>query len=364
MSRPSRRPRRRRRLRHQAPRRDQAHRRSRGRLAGRPRAREAARRSPRSTASRTSTTDLADSPRAGRRRRGDPVHSDADARRADASSACRPASTCRWRSPWPTTSPTPRRGGAAAADRPGRHGADTRAGSTPATSGCTRGSPPASSTSSRWTCRPTSSAARTSTRWASRARGPTTCCGTTPPTPWTCSPTRRGSPIVRANAIQGPIHPELGIAMDMSIQLKAETGAICTLSLSFNNDGPLGTFFRYIGDTGTYIARYDDLVNGKEEQIDVSRRRRVDERHRAAGPRVLRRDPRGPRAERRVAQVCRATAPSRSSRSSWTSSRSCGADDAHRQPLTAHRGLRGRLPRPGLHESQPRVRHTARARGG
>ncbi len=79
-----------------------------------------------------------------------------------------------------------------------------------------------------------------------------------------------GSPIVQANAIQGPKHPELGIAMDMSIQLKAENGAICTLSLSFNNDGPLGTFFRYIGDSGTYIARYDDLVNGREEPIDVS----------------------------------------------------------------------------------------------
>ncbi len=80
-----------------------------------------------------------------------------------------------------------------------------------------------------------------------------------------------GSPIVKANAIQGPIHPTLGIAMDMSIQLKAANGAICTLSLSFNNDGPLGTFFRYIGDTGTFIARYDDLVNGKEEKIDVSK---------------------------------------------------------------------------------------------
>jgi len=80
-----------------------------------------------------------------------------------------------------------------------------------------------------------------------------------------------GSPIVRANAVQGPIHPALGIAMDMSIQLKAANGAICTLSLSFNNDGPLGTFFRYIGDSATYIARYDDLVNGKEEKIDVSK---------------------------------------------------------------------------------------------
>ena len=80
-----------------------------------------------------------------------------------------------------------------------------------------------------------------------------------------------GSEIIQANAVQGPIHPELGIAMDMSIQLKASTGAICTLSLSFNNDGPLGTFFRYIGDSGTYIARYDDLVDGKDNKIDVSK---------------------------------------------------------------------------------------------
>jgi len=80
-----------------------------------------------------------------------------------------------------------------------------------------------------------------------------------------------GSPIVKANALQGPIHPVLGIAMDMSIQLKAANGAICTLSLSFNNDGPLGTFFRYIGDSATYLARYDDLFNGKDEKIDVSK---------------------------------------------------------------------------------------------
>ncbi|MDB5884902.1 MAG: 4-carboxy-2-hydroxymuconate semialdehyde dehydrogenase [Polaromonas sp.] len=79
-----------------------------------------------------------------------------------------------------------------------------------------------------------------------------------------------GSPIVQANAVQGPIHPVLGIAMDMSIQLKAASGAICTLSLSFNNEGPLGTYFRYIGDTATYLARYDDLFTGKEEKIDVS----------------------------------------------------------------------------------------------
>ncbi|NLK66947.1 MAG: Gfo/Idh/MocA family oxidoreductase [Campylobacteraceae bacterium] len=80
-----------------------------------------------------------------------------------------------------------------------------------------------------------------------------------------------GEEIIDMNAIQGPIHPELGIAMDMSINLKSKSGAICTLSLSFNNDGPLGTFFRYICDNGTYIARYDDLVDGYENPIDVSK---------------------------------------------------------------------------------------------
>jgi 2-hydroxy-4-carboxymuconate semialdehyde hemiacetal dehydrogenase len=79
-----------------------------------------------------------------------------------------------------------------------------------------------------------------------------------------------GVPVTIAHAVQGPVHPTLKIAMDMSIQLKAASGAICTLSLSFNNDGPLGTFFRYICDNGTYIARYDELIDGKEQKIDVS----------------------------------------------------------------------------------------------
>ena len=74
----------------------------------------------------------------------------------------------------------------------------------------------------------------------------------------------------RANALQGPMHPDLKIAMDMSIQLKVPSGAICTLALSFNNKGPLGTFFRYICDNGTYIARYDDLVDGDQNPIDLS----------------------------------------------------------------------------------------------
>jgi 2-hydroxy-4-carboxymuconate semialdehyde hemiacetal dehydrogenase len=73
-----------------------------------------------------------------------------------------------------------------------------------------------------------------------------------------------------AIGVQGPLHPELGIAMDMGILMKVPAGAICTLSLSFNNDGPFGTFFRYICDNGTYLARYDDLFDGNSNKIDLS----------------------------------------------------------------------------------------------
>ena len=80
-----------------------------------------------------------------------------------------------------------------------------------------------------------------------------------------------GEPVKHAFALEGPHHPELKIAMDMSIQMKTGSGAVCTPSLSFNNDGPLGTYFRYICDNGTYLARYDDLFDGKENKIDVSK---------------------------------------------------------------------------------------------
>ncbi|WP_040557585.1 Gfo/Idh/MocA family oxidoreductase [Reinekea blandensis] len=79
-----------------------------------------------------------------------------------------------------------------------------------------------------------------------------------------------GEQAVKLQALQGPIHPELNIAMDMAIGMKTPNGAICTLSLSFNNDGPFGTFFRYICDNGTYVARYDDLEDGQGNKIDLS----------------------------------------------------------------------------------------------
>ena len=74
----------------------------------------------------------------------------------------------------------------------------------------------------------------------------------------------------QVHAMQGPLHPTLGIAMDMSVQVKVPSGALCSLTLSFNNNGPQGTFFRYICDNGTYIARYDELVDGNGQSVDLS----------------------------------------------------------------------------------------------
>ena len=145
------------------------------------------------------------------------------------------------------------------------------AASIPAINGFTSASRRASSRSSRWTCRPISSAARTSTR-PGNARS------------WTdhllwhhaahtidLFQYQAGETISDCYAVQGPIHPQLGIAMDMGIVAKVPSGAILTLSLSFNNDGPLGSFFRYICDNGTYKAFYDDLSDGKDNKIDVSK---------------------------------------------------------------------------------------------
>jgi 2-hydroxy-4-carboxymuconate semialdehyde hemiacetal dehydrogenase len=75
-----------------------------------------------------------------------------------------------------------------------------------------------------------------------------------------------------AYAVEGPHHPELKIAMDMGILLKApKSGSILTLSLSFNNNAQQGSFFRYIGDNGTYKAYYDDLSDGKDNVIDLTK---------------------------------------------------------------------------------------------
>ncbi len=210
-------------------------------------------------------------------------------------------------------------------------------------------------------------------RSARRAAGPTTCCGTTRRTPSTCSPTRparRSCRPTRCRADPSDARHRDG-HVDPAARRRTARSARC--SLCFNNDGPLGTFFRYIGDTGTYLARYDDLFDGKEEKIDVSQGRRVDERHRAAGPRILRRDPRRPRAEfQRRRRCCPATACCISSNSSSRSlaerrraalRRCCAAADARDGPGWCNRRPLGTWPGQRLTRAC-QVGSTRRAAGG
>ena len=244
-------------------------------------------------------------PRDGRRRRRHPGHARRRCTPSRPRPACGPASTCRSRSRSPTRWPTReavRR--PAAGDRAGRDGRPHA----PLQPQPPVGAPPdrgrRASTSSRWTCRPTSSAAQNL-----NALGQPRVVDRPP----AVAPRRaHGGPVRLPDRLAdragqrdpGPDPPRARHRHGhVASSCGAETGAICTLSLSFNNDGPLGTFFRYIGDTGTYIARYDDLVHRQGRADRRQRGRRVDERHRAAGPRVRRRHPRGPRAQLLVAQV-------------------------------------------------------------
>ncbi|WP_051231586.1 Gfo/Idh/MocA family oxidoreductase [Stutzerimonas azotifigens] len=71
-------------------------------------------------------------------------------------------------------------------------------------------------------------------------------------------------------AQQGPVHPVMGIPMDMSIGLRERrTGQLLTLALSFNNKGPFGGFYRYIGEQDTYRAFRDELSDGEGQPVPL-----------------------------------------------------------------------------------------------
>jgi 2-hydroxy-4-carboxymuconate semialdehyde hemiacetal dehydrogenase len=74
----------------------------------------------------------------------------------------------------------------------------------------------------------------------------------------------------RLAALAGPPDPTLGIALDASISLATPSGALCSVALSFNHEGPFGTTFRYVTDRATYVASYDDLADAEGRAIDVA----------------------------------------------------------------------------------------------
>lgn len=78
-----------------------------------------------------------------------------------------------------------------------------------------------------------------------------------------------GAPVAAVQGFAGPVSETMGIYTDLSVSAASESGALLSLAVSFNNDGPLGTTFRYICDKGTFIARYDDLVDGYGNPVDT-----------------------------------------------------------------------------------------------
>jgi 2-hydroxy-4-carboxymuconate semialdehyde hemiacetal dehydrogenase len=209
-------------------------------------------------------------PRPRRRRRRHPVHADARCTPARRSPVSTRASTSRSRSRCATRSPTARRWSRSSVRpvswrwcghtrrfNPSHQWVRTRitAGDSHPADGCADVLLPAHQ----------HQRAR-----ASRAAGPITCCGTTRRTPSTCSSTRPAAPWCRRTRSRGRSIPSSASRWTCRSSSRPTRARSCTLSLSFNNDGPFGTFFRYIGDSGTYIARYDDLFDGNDEPIDVS----------------------------------------------------------------------------------------------
>ncbi len=69
---------------------------------------------------------------------------------------------------------------------------------------------------------------------------------------------------------KGPDHRELKIPMDISVGMKSSKGPLFTMAMSFNNKGPFGGFYRYIGEEETYKVYRDSMTDseGKEVQFD------------------------------------------------------------------------------------------------
>jgi 2-hydroxy-4-carboxymuconate semialdehyde hemiacetal dehydrogenase len=69
---------------------------------------------------------------------------------------------------------------------------------------------------------------------------------------------------------KGPDHPALGIPMDLTVAMKSKKGPLFSMAMSFNNRGPFGGFYRYIGEEETYKVYRDSMTDsdGKEVPLD------------------------------------------------------------------------------------------------
>jgi 2-hydroxy-4-carboxymuconate semialdehyde hemiacetal dehydrogenase len=68
---------------------------------------------------------------------------------------------------------------------------------------------------------------------------------------------------------KGPDHPELGIPMDMTVAMRSRSGQLFTMAMSFNNKGPFGGFYRYIGEEETYQVYRDSMTDGDGKDVPL-----------------------------------------------------------------------------------------------
>jgi 2-hydroxy-4-carboxymuconate semialdehyde hemiacetal dehydrogenase len=68
----------------------------------------------------------------------------------------------------------------------------------------------------------------------------------------------------------GPEHPVLGIPMDVTVAMKSSKGPLFSMAMSFNNRGPFGGFYRYIGEEDTYKVYRDSMTDsdGRDVPLD------------------------------------------------------------------------------------------------
>ena len=68
---------------------------------------------------------------------------------------------------------------------------------------------------------------------------------------------------------KGPDHPALGIPMDMTVAMKSAKGPLFSLAMSFNNKGPFGGFYRYIGEEETYKVYRDSMTDSEGKEVPL-----------------------------------------------------------------------------------------------
>jgi 2-hydroxy-4-carboxymuconate semialdehyde hemiacetal dehydrogenase len=77
-------------------------------------------------------------------------------------------------------------------------------------------------------------------------------------------------PDLEAWGQEGPDHPVMQIPMDMTIGMRSKKmKTTISMALSFNNRGPFGGFYRYIGEEETYKVYRDGMTDSEGKEVPL-----------------------------------------------------------------------------------------------